>query len=215
MPTDNKRVAAYLPKVIKERFEAFKLDRGIKGDSPALIAILETFFGVTHEVGHSSNPPFDEEALKDELLSELRGELRALAAKIKSELLNELNSESPEPGVDRPKLRSILSNQGVDQVSLPENELPSELDEQAADEESESFSESPSKLFSKPLDGSVAWKGIELSQRLKMGAPQLSALKDNPEELARQTQKKDPDRLAWQRVGKGKYVPILDDFQGF
>jgi hypothetical protein len=122
MPTENRRVATYLPKVIDDRLEAFKTERGLKGDSPALVAILEEFFGVSQEVAHFSESEvaslskqveslIDKVAhlegellgelksspqgdLKSELLGELQGELfDRLKPDLKSELLSELRSE--------------------------------------------------------------------------------------------------------------------------
>jgi len=200
MPTENRRVAAYLPRVIDERLETFKTDRGLKGDSPALIAILEEYFGVSREVVHSGSSLLDVESLKHDLLSELKSELSALRSEIKNELLSELKSELPK--VDVPE---------VDQQSSSEGEPPDESLNRATDSDED---EPLGNLDSKPLDGSVTWSGVELSRRLNRGAPQISAIKDN-EKLAEWSQKKDPDGIAWMRVGRGQYVPITDDHQGF
>lgn len=122
MPTENRRVAAYLPPQIDERLETFKSERGLKGDSPALIEILSEFFGVSREATHLSsselqglsvqvedlslkvaqlenellgnlkNSPIGD--LKNELLSELQGELfDRLKPDLRSELLGELKEE--------------------------------------------------------------------------------------------------------------------------
>lgn len=84
MPTENRRVATYLPKELDERFSAFKAERGLNGDSSALIAILSEFLGVSQQVAHESSlglmqriealeAGFGE--LKNELLSRLVVEL--------------------------------------------------------------------------------------------------------------------------------------------
>jgi DNA-binding transcriptional regulator YiaG len=52
MPTKNRRVAAYLPPEIDERFKTFVDERNFGGDSPALIAILSEYFGVSQQVAH-------------------------------------------------------------------------------------------------------------------------------------------------------------------
>jgi hypothetical protein len=122
MPSKKERVAAYLPSFIDERFKSFKAERGINGDSQALIAILSEFFAVSHEVAHLSEPEFvslskqiedltakvaylegellgelkssPQGDLKSELLGELQGELfDRLKPDLKSELLSELKSE--------------------------------------------------------------------------------------------------------------------------
>lgn len=44
MATDNPRVAAYPPQRIYERLVEFKREQGLKSDSAAIIAILESYF---------------------------------------------------------------------------------------------------------------------------------------------------------------------------
>ena len=56
MPTENRRIATYFPKDIDDKFNAFKLSRGIRGDSQALLTIVSEFLGVTQEVAHLSSP---------------------------------------------------------------------------------------------------------------------------------------------------------------
>ncbi|MEX0272709.1 hypothetical protein AB3R30_26760, partial [Leptolyngbyaceae cyanobacterium UHCC 1019] len=46
MPTENRRVATYLPKELDDRLKAFITERSLKGDSPALIVILSEYFQV-------------------------------------------------------------------------------------------------------------------------------------------------------------------------
>jgi len=215
MPTENRRVAAYLPKSIDERLETFKTERGLKGDSPALIAILEEYFGVSREVAYSSNTPIDIEAIKSELFSELKDELLGSISVLKGELLSELQSELRK--VDHVEQLSIPTPEVDQQVEIPSDssiepasESPSQVDEPGEEKDSEPSSEQNGK----PLDGSVAWSGVELSTRLKRGASTLSAVKE-PEELAKWTQEKDPDGIAWMRVGRGQYFPITDAHQGF
>lgn len=224
MPTENRRVAAYLPKSIDDRLETFKVERGLKGDSPALIAILEEYFGVSREVTHSSNSLFDIEAFRGSLLSELRSELLDLRLEIKNELLSELRSELPkadEEEVDRPKQLSISVEHGHEEdEELEIDELPGELKSELPTQPSESdeskASELPDELESKPLDGSVTWSGVELGKRLRISQSQLASQQHKPkEQFAEWSQEKDPNRLRWQRLGRGKYVPILDTSEDF
>lgn len=85
MPTAKHRIAAYLPSEVDEKFQAFKQERGV-GDSQALILILTEFLEVSHQVSHDSS--LNIEAVKDELLSELLGELDIKFSELKSELLS-------------------------------------------------------------------------------------------------------------------------------
>jgi uncharacterized protein YfkK (UPF0435 family) len=76
MPTQNRRVATYLPPHIDEPFKSFKSQRNIKGDSEALIAVLSEYFQVSQEVAYpsSSNLLQKIEAIEKKLGS-LKGEL--------------------------------------------------------------------------------------------------------------------------------------------
>lgn len=56
MPTENRRIATYFPKDIDDKFTAFKLSRGIRGDSQALLTIVSEFLGVIQEETHFSLP---------------------------------------------------------------------------------------------------------------------------------------------------------------
>jgi len=44
MATENPRVAAYPPQFIYQRLIEFKRSRGLKSDSAAIVAILESYF---------------------------------------------------------------------------------------------------------------------------------------------------------------------------
>jgi DNA-binding transcriptional regulator YiaG len=52
MPTQNRRVATYLPKEIDDRFQEFKIERNLSSDSQALIVVLSEFLGVNQKVAH-------------------------------------------------------------------------------------------------------------------------------------------------------------------
>jgi InsA N-terminal domain len=103
MPTQNRRVATYLPPHIDEPFKAFKSQRDIKGDSEALIAILSEYLQVSQEVAYSSSSnllqrieAIEEKlgSLKSELLSEFQIKLQTPTqpevSKQESELLGGL-----------------------------------------------------------------------------------------------------------------------------
>ena len=89
MPTENRRVATYLPKHIDDRLEAFKTERGLKGDSPALIAILEDFFEVSCEVAHIGSIPLGQrvdalESKVDDLVNVSTQRFQELSEKMES-----------------------------------------------------------------------------------------------------------------------------------
>lgn len=92
MPTQNRRIATYLPQHIDNAFKAFKSQRDIKGDSEALIAILSEYLQVSQEVAYPSSSNLLQ---RIEVIEERLGSL-------KSELLSELNSLAYETQTTKP-----------------------------------------------------------------------------------------------------------------
>ena len=100
MGTDNRRVAAYLPVLVDQKFIEFKLERGLASqdkpnanDSKALIAILQEYFGVSQEVAYpvahkvdlSENEQFQELRERFDLLEwELASKLERLESRMVS-----------------------------------------------------------------------------------------------------------------------------------
>lgn len=189
MSTENRRVAAYLPKNIDDQLKAFKTDRGLKGDSQALIAILEEYFGVSREVAYPKILPFDTESFRDGLLSELKSELLILKMEIKSELLSELKNESikaVEENVNHSKQLLILVNEETDQ-QLQSNELPSEQKNEPLrkpnDFDENKNDELSSKSASLLLDGSVVEPVVQeqpLENEQADGKPTSELLVETP-----------------------------------
>ena len=263
MPTENRRVATYLPKHIDERLETFKVERGLKGDSPALITILEEFFGVSQQVSHAGSTPLGQrvdalESKVDDLVSvltqrlqelgeamestqseaeplnqlegsfigELKSELKSsLLIELRSELFDELRSKPPaselpltSPGqLSLLKLKDDTASKLTSSIHSESNsESPSELLIPTGNTHDSSSDELLNEPSGKSLDGSVSWSGVELSKRLKIGSPEISSRKDDSaQKFAEWSQKKDPDGLAWRRLSKGKYVPIVDGSDEF
>lgn len=151
MPTENRRVATYLPKELDDRLKAFIAERNLKGDSPALIVILSEFFGVSQEVAHQGSSDLIQRIealenrfseLKSELLSELDskllnsiGSIERAKDEVEARLLSELKSELPKTN-DIPGQLNLIPDE--DQIEIPDrrsDELPGELksDLQASD----------------------------------------------------------------------------------
>lgn len=201
MPTQNRRVATYLPPHIDEKLEAFKAEQGIKGDSQALLHILSEYLGVSQEVTHlvaydRSSKVFEQ--IESRLLGRLDSELLKIKADIKSELLSELRSE-PEIGVV---------------VSYEDPATPGQLEFIPDISEAEEFSvidESkgslPSELPEKNIEGPKT--GTELSRRFGLSANavnnQWNTSKEDAHYLFLSSQKKDPDGLGWVRDSKKQY----------
>jgi hypothetical protein len=135
MPTENRRVAAYLPRHIDDRLESFKVERGLKGDSPALITILEEFFGVSQQVAHAGSTPLGQrvdalESKVEDLVSVLTQRLQELSEAMEStqgegEPLHRLEEDSL--GELRSELMNTLSLSNAQLKSEILSELKSEL----------------------------------------------------------------------------------------
>lgn len=215
MPTENRRVATYLPKHIDDRLEVFKIERGLKGDSPALIVILSEFLGVSQEVAHLSSSEstvltqrietVEERILlmKNELLSELRKELLETRTQsieqAKDELLNELQGELPKAEALPGQLELLVeSDEQIDkQIEGQDNELPSESKSELHKEETQHI-EAP-----KPSSTNQIFSTKDLAKRLRMSSSTVSHWRPTggrpktSEQLLEITREKDPDGIGW------------------
>lgn len=208
MPTENRRVAAYLPKNIDDRLEAFKAERGLKGDSPALIAILSEFLGVSQEVAYQSDPSIQLqqiEQLKGELLSELQSKLFEFRSEVEQRLQNleEKVNLTPSAKVEL-ELLSELDEESLGQQEVPgqlklipvdeEGTFTNQADELLSDLESESQDDAPQKI--QPLSESA------LAKRLGVTINALRQVKTKDKKVAgsfaRWSRSKDDDGIAWE-----------------
>jgi len=223
MPTENRRVATYLPKHIDDRLESFKVERGLKGDSPALITILEEFFGVNHQVAHVGSTPSGQriDALErkvNDLVSVLTQRLQELGEAMESTQVEPLNQ--PEGSfVDELKselkssllieLRSEFFNEL--RSKLPESEYsspPGQLSflEIEGESSSELIGELPKPDLSLPSDSKVGQssKPSELLNELESELPPMTEAA-----LAERFGLANPKSLANRRTN------AKDDFQAF
>ena len=193
MPTENRRIATYLPKEVDEKFKAFKLERGIKGDSHALLTVLSEFLGVTESVAPSMTTQYEE--LSQEL-NDLRTELVSLESKLfsrlKSELLIDLKSQDSDSQVDGLRTECVSIS------------APGQLDLLAI----ESFD--PVLVLKSDTPASLT--GDELAKRLQVPnarslRDQISKHKNDALYFSRWSRKKDPCGIAWERYEKGLYRP--------
>lgn len=218
MSTQNRRVATYLPSEIDDHFKRFKSERGIKGDSQALAAILSEFFGVSQEVAQGSSNLLQRvevledkvTLLKDKLLSELRIELlehrsssiEQAKAEVKDELLSELKNEP---------LKSELTSGQLDllvEVGEPLeeeiNELSSGLESKSLESKSLGEEQAPvTRRTPKPPSSDGTLTTGELAKRLGIDSSTLSHWRPgstkgkSPDELLKATREKDPDGIGW------------------
>lgn len=152
MPTQNRRVATYLPETIALRFNAFKEEKGIKGDSAALIAILEAFFGVSQKEAYSSSSESIAFAQRVEAVEEKISD-------IKSELLSELKSELEALFLTHPSLgKQIDSN-------IEEKDHPGQLSLLAPEPHKKPIQKSLEQIISKPESELIAQKASTQESR--------------------------------------------------
>jgi hypothetical protein len=74
MPTEKKKIAAYLTDDVGRKFDEFKQLRGIKGDSQALNQLLSEYFGVTESLSPPPSLLSRVEALEMSLMNVVRGQ---------------------------------------------------------------------------------------------------------------------------------------------
>jgi hypothetical protein len=199
MPTENRRVAAYLPKELDDRFKSFIAERGLKGESPALIAILSEFLGVSQEVAHQSSSEFQALSLRmDGIDSSLQEN-----SKLLSELLDRIT-----------KIESMSAPVSQPLVSVPVAEtIPGQMDLLAEispvvpiSVSSDSLSDSKSELLAlKPLNGA------QLAKRFCVDRGTPNTKKRELDSLAFRawSKSKDPDDIEWNYDEASKrFVPI-------
>ena len=168
MPTENRRVATYLPKELDDRLKAFIAERNLKGDSPALIVILSEYFQVDTLV-----------AQKVDYSGFVRAEqFEELAAKV-SELSERIEQGSSVSGLLSrlpDKMRQIAER--LDRVETNRVQLlPSRAETFSTGELAKRLNMDASTLSH--------WK----SSDPKRGK--------SPDELLQATRAKDPDGIGW------------------
>jgi hypothetical protein len=171
MPTQNRRIATYLPKELDEKFKAFKLERGIKGDSNALLTVLSEFLGLTELIAlPSMNTQYEE---LSQQLSDFRTELTSLESKLFSRLKSELLAEVS-------KVPLLVASERISGVS----QLPDRPVEFEVDHLTRLTGKELAKRFSIASDTPNRWRPGK--DRAKLS-----------EKLLIDTRKKDPDGIGW------------------
>ncbi len=228
MPTENRRVATYLPKELDDRLKAFIVERNLKGDSPALIVILSEYFQVDTLVAQKVDysgfvriEQFEELAAKvselserieqgssvNGLLNRLPDKMRQMAERLERVETFSILAPSAEPGFAPKAVESVPGQ--MDLLSSSTDKLRDDvIDETQAEKLSEPLGESKSEL--KPSNGA------ELARRFGLTSKAVSNLRtkyqDQLERLTEYTRKKDPDGIAWQYNCSDKlYHPVLPE----
>jgi hypothetical protein len=170
MPTENRRIATYLPKGVDEKFQAFKLERGIKGDSHALLTVLSEFLGVAESIAPPMTAQYEELSKQfNGLQSKLTALESRLFSRLKSELLVEL-SKSSLLAISDPVIE--ISQSGVREAEFQVHEL--------------------TYLTGRDLSLRLNIRS-DAANRWRPGRDRAKL----PDELLKATRKKDPDGIGW------------------
>lgn len=224
MPTENRRVATYLPKELDDRLKAFIAERNLKGESQALITILSEFFDVSYPTAHKVDySAFVTQEQFKELLAKVSELSVSVEIKSPGEVLRKLREkldllekrlddrESDKPRSEA-KVESVPGQMSLLEAAkseLPENAV-GELPESA---ESESSSSLESELVSKlqPMDEqSLADRFSRVKKTAKKTiSNSRSKWRDNPQKFFEWSRESDPDKVSWRYNPEDKlYHPL-------
>lgn len=240
MPTDNPKVSAYVPQVLKNRLKDFREERDDISESQAVTIILAEYFQMPEALGRSLSGSSvggvtlaRMEALEEKLATlavppssiptELLGKIEQLDALVESlekrietlervGLLSRLRSELKEADLvaAAKELEEVIS-QG--ELLLEPDILPT--NESADNKQLELIESTSSNLLGEPLEEISPVLGIKLSKlRFGLSESRVSAMKKKMslEEFTEWTRDKDPDHIAWKYVESPSkgYVPAED-----
>jgi len=224
MTTDNKKISAYVPDLIYDRFIQFKDERNISM-SQAAIEIFAAYFGINLNPtisGESTSELQSRVSMLEKELVGLKNHFVLLSSRV------DLIQSTSEPLIDKvvevPSGRDFIDKS---ESNLQNELLKDEIIEQPVDInivnelQSDSDSESPkqlqlidstdllSKLKSNPLEAKI------LAFRLGVKPPDISIKKGKVsiEEFYNWIQSKDIDGIRWVLIGEGKkarYIPAND-----
>lgn len=224
MTTDNKKISAYVPDVIYDRFIQFKDERNISM-SQAAIEIFAAYFGINLNPtisGESTSELQSRVSMLEKELVGLKNHFVLLSSRV------DLIQSTSKPLID--KAVEVLSDRDFideSESNLQNELLKDEIIEQPVDInivnelQSDSDIESPkqlqlidltdllSKLKSNPLEAKI------LASRLGVKPPDISIKKGKVsiEEFYNWIQSKDIDGIRWVLIGEGKkarYIPAND-----
>jgi hypothetical protein len=227
MGTDNPKVSAYVPQVLKERLKQFREERNIS-ESQAVTIILAEYFQMSEVLGRSPEGG-SVGGVTLARMEALEQEFSSFAKSVEQRLqeLAESINKSSELQVDqsRPKEEVIDTQQGVDQVSEPPATSESVQLEFLQVKEANGGSllnEPPLSLQSEPAselqEEIKPIPGTKLSElRFGRSKDTIAGVKRkiSLEKFTEWTREQDPDNIAWIYVEsptKG-YIPA-DELPG-
>lgn len=232
MPTQNRRVATYLPPELDDRLKAFIAERNLKGESQALITVLSEFFDVSYPVAHQADysmfvlqDQFKElldkvselsvavESKSDEtILSKLREKLDLLERRIDDRVSDKSQSEAKVEVV--PGQMSLLEAVRSEPSKKAVSELPKDVNsELLSDLKSEPKSTQSSSSIGESLGELQPLTGRALAERFGLYKDSVAGSKRSrtQEQFLQWSKEKDPDGIAWQYDSGDKlYYPFAE-----
>lgn len=182
MVTKNRRIAAYLPKLLEEKFELFKTENKMSGDSSALIFILSEYLGVSHDV--SQEVTYHPKAGVLERVKVLEEGLRVLTEKV-----NAIKQD-----VDGSDLLSVLEG------GLPPDDNPGQMSLL----DGKSSAEIPSELL-----GGLSARALE--KRWPVSRKAIASHKETSrDDFLSWSAEQDPEGIGWE-YRDGRFYPVRSD----
>lgn len=217
MGTDNRRVAAYLPKEIDDRLKEFIVERGLKGDSPALIEILSEYFGVAHSTAQKVDySGFVRIEQFQELVDKVSAlEKRLEASSSEDNLLGKLPSKMRQMAERLEKVEAVASLRTASLANSSDGEsivVPGQMGLPGLTGGELPVSLSDTTLQAQSTDAIQPLNGHQLSKRFGIAKDSVSGVKrkKTSDDFLKWTKEKDPDGIAWQfNSGDKLYHPIV------
>lgn len=213
MATKNQRIAAYVPENVYQKYQSFKVEKGL-GDSQALIQILSEYFGVTHLVG------CDESLQTLERIARLEASLSTMRADLLSELKESVLKELAPQAVMSAILPSRvepeavpIQSEVVDVVQVSDSPQDTQQALVASFEDLPTVKDDSPSKEPPPVDDidKIFLTGGELRKRLNAPNATMSNKRNSPSDVfALWSAKLDPDGISWVLNSNGRFSPIGD-----
>jgi hypothetical protein len=209
MATENPKVSAYVPQVLKDKLAEFREKRGSISESQAVIIVLAEYFGIEQVLDRASEGVVvgGVTLARIETIESQLTELRLLVDKLVTENLKE-DDKSRLPS---DLLGGIEESKGLEQINPASSPLSESLNFQVEEtsqqqedrQQLDLFSSSSSELLSEPSYEIKPISGKKLSRlRFRLGESTVAGAKKSKslEDFTKWTCEKDPENIAWKFV---------------
>ena len=218
MATENPKVSAYVPQVLKDKLTEFREKKGNISESQAVIVVLAEYFGIEQVLDRASEGVVvgGVTLARIETIESQLTELRLLVDKLVRDNLKE-HDKSRLPS---DLLGGIEEGKGLEQINPASSPFSDSLNfqvEETSQQQEDSqqldlFSSSLSELPGEPSDKIKPISGKKLSRlRFRLSESTVAGAKKSKslEDFIKWTCEKDPDGIAWKQVNNPSigYVP--------